>query len=129
MAGYWLPPLERPSSRQTHQGVIVGNFIELTSSNYESEVVESDIPVIVDLWAPWCGPCRALSPVLEKLAEEYDGRVKVAKVNVDNEVELAQAFNVQSIPMVVAMKGRDVQDVSMGFRGEGPLREMFEKLV
>ncbi len=107
----------------------MGNFIELTSANFETEVVESDVPVIVDLWAPWCGPCRALSPVLEKLADEYAGKIKVAKVNVDDEQELAQAFNVQSIPMVVAMKGRDVQEVSMGFRGEGPLRQMFEKLA
>lgn len=107
----------------------MADLLELTAKNYETEVVESDIPVIVDLWAPWCGPCRALGPVLEKLASEYDGKVKVAKINIDDETELAQAFNVQSIPMVVALKGRDVQDVSMGFRGEGPLREMFEKLV
>lgn len=101
--------------------------IELTADNFEDEVVNSDIPVIVDLWAPWCGPCKAISPILDKLAVEFDGKVKVAKCNVDNERELAQAFNVQSIPMVITMKGRDVQDVTVGFRGESPIREMFEK--
>jgi len=102
--------------------------IVLTADNFEDEVVNSDVPVVVDLWGPHCGPCKALSPILDKLAAEYDGKVKVAKVNVQEERELAQAFNVQSIPMVVAMRGRDVQEVSMGFRGEKPLREMFEKL-
>lgn len=107
----------------------MSDAIELTSDNFEDEVVNSDIPVVVDLWAPWCGPCRAIGPILDKLAQEYDGKVKVAKVNVDDEPELAQAFNVQSIPMVVAMKGRDVQEVSIGFRGEQPLRELFEKIT
>ena len=106
----------------------MSDAIVLTSANFEEEVVNSDVPVVVDLWAPWCGPCRAIGPILDKLALEYDGKVKVAKVNVDEEMELAQAFNVQSIPMVVAMRGRDVEDVSVGFRGEQPLREMFEKL-
>jgi len=109
--------------------VIVSDAIELTSDNFEDEVVNSDVPVVVDLWAPWCGPCRAIAPILDKLAGEYDGKVKVAKVNVDDEPELAQAFNVQSIPMVVAMRGRDVEDVTIGFKGERPLREMFEKLT
>lgn len=103
--------------------------IELTADNFEDEVVNSDVPVIVDLWAPYCGPCKAISPILDKLAAEYDGKVKVAKCNVQEQRELAQAFNVQSIPMVVAMRGRDVQEVSMGFRGEAPLRQMFEKLT
>lgn len=101
--------------------------IELTSANFEDEVVNSDVPVIVDLWAPWCGPCKTLSPILDKLAGEFDGKVKVVKCNVQDEQELAQAFNVQSIPMLVTMKGRDVQDVAVGFRGEGPVRQMFEK--
>lgn len=103
--------------------------IELTSANFEEEVVNSDVPVIVDLWAPWCGPCKAIAPILDKLAAEFDGKVKVAKCNVQDEQDLAQAFNVQSIPMVVAMKGRDVQEVEVGFRGEAPLREMFVKLT
>ncbi len=106
----------------------MSNAIELTADNFEDEVANSDIPVVVDLWAPWCGPCRAIGPILDKLAEEYDGKVKVAKVNVDDEPELAQAFNVQSIPMVVAMRGRDVESVEVGFRGEAPLRAMFDAL-
>lgn len=107
----------------------MSDAIELTADNFEAEVVECDLPVIVDLWAPWCGPCRSIGPILDKLAIEYAGKVKVAKVNVDKEPELAQAFQVQSIPMVVAMKGRDVQEVSVGFRGEAPLRAMFEKMA
>ena len=104
-------------------------MLEITKDNFNDEVTESEIPVIVDLWAPWCGPCRALTPVLEKLAAEYDGKVKVGKINVDEQPELAQAFNARSIPLVVAMRGNDVENVMMGFQGEPPLRELFEKLV
>ena len=107
----------------------MGTPVDLTADNFEDEVVNSDVPVIVDLWAPWCGPCKSIAPILDKLAGEYDGKVKVAKCNVQDQPELGQAFNVQSIPMVVAMRGRDVQEVSVGFRGEAPLRAMFEKLV
>lgn len=103
--------------------------VEITKDNFETEVTESEVPVIVDLWAPWCGPCRALSPVLDKLATEYDGKVKVGKINIDDEPELAQAFRARSIPMVVGMKGNDVQDVVMGFQGEPPLRKLFETLT
>lgn len=103
--------------------------VDITADNFEAEVVNSDIPVVVDLWAPWCGPCRAIDPILKKLAGEYDGKVKVGKINVDDEPELAQSFRVQSIPMIVALKGRDVQDVAIGAQGEGALRKMFDKLL
>ncbi|MFU8805012.1 MAG: thioredoxin [Bradymonadaceae bacterium] len=103
--------------------------IEITADNFDTEVVESDVPVIIDLWAPWCGPCKAIDPILKKLAGEYEGKVKVGKVNVDDQPELAQAFRVQSIPMIIAMKGRDVQDVMVGAQGEQPLRRMFDKLT
>ncbi|MBA2663595.1 MAG: thioredoxin [Bradymonadaceae bacterium] len=102
---------------------------DVTAENFETEVVESDVPVILDLWAPWCGPCRALDPLLKKLAGEYEGKVKVGKLNVDEQPELAQAFRVQSIPMIVALKGRDVQEVMVGAQGEAPLRKMFDKLT
>lgn len=101
--------------------------VTLTADNFEEEVVQSDMPVIVDLWAPWCGPCKSLSPILEKLADEYDGKVKVGKVNVDEQPDLARAFGVQSIPMIVALKGEDVTDREIGFRGEQSVRRMFEK--
>ncbi len=107
----------------------MSDAIVLTAENFEEEVVNSALPVVVDLWAPWCGPCRTASPILDKLAKEYDGKVRVAKVNVDEQPELAQAFNVSSIPMFVAMKGRDVQEVSIGFSGETGLRKLFEKVT
>lgn len=103
--------------------------IELTAENFENEVVESEVPVLIDLFTPTCGPCRALAPILEQLAEEYDGKVKVGKINVAKERELGQAFNIQSVPTIVSMKGRDVQEVTVGFRNEAQLREMFENLV
>ena len=102
---------------------------KITAQNFEDKVVNGDLPWILDLWAPWCGPCKSLGPIIEDLAEEYDGEVKVGKINVDEEQELAQAFGVQGIPMVVAMKGDEPQDHMVGFNGEEPVRKLFEGLT
>jgi thioredoxin 1 len=100
--------------------------IEITKENFDEEVTDSDVPVIIDLWAPWCGPCKSMAPVLDDLAEEYEGKVKVGKVNVEEERELAESFRVQSIPMVVALEGEEVKDQMICFSGEEPLRNLFE---
>jgi thioredoxin 1 len=104
--------------------------VEITEDNIEEKVFESDQPWVLDLWAPWCGPCKTLGPIIEEFAEEYEGEVHVGKINVDEEPELAQAFNVQGIPLVVAMKGDEPQDHMVGFSGDRePVRELFEQLV
>ena len=104
------------------------NLVHVTRDNFDQEIVQSEIPVVVDFWAPWCGPCRAIGPVLEELSETYKGRVKVAKVNVDEEAELAGTFRVQSIPTLTAMRGKEVVDVQVGFGGRPALEKLFEKL-
>ncbi len=90
--------------------------IIITKDNFEEEVIKSDKTVLIDFWATWCGPCRMLSPIIAEIANDYDGKVKVCKVNVDDEPELANAFNVSSIPMVVVMKDGKVTNVSVGYR-------------
>ncbi len=89
---------------------------ELNEKNFEAEVLQSDIPVLVDFWAAWCGPCRMVAPVLERLAEDYDGRVKVAKVNVDEEQTLAANYRVASIPMLFIFKNGEVVNQLVGAR-------------
>lgn len=79
--------------------------MKITNDNFKSEVLESDIPVLLDFWAEWCGPCRMLSPVVEEVAAEREGKIKVGKVNVDEEILLANEFGVSSIPTVVILKG------------------------
>ena len=103
-------------------------MLKVTESNYVNEIKESDVPVVLDFWAPWCGPCKAITPVLEKLEQEYGSKVKIGKVNIDDEPALAQAFRVRSIPMIVTIVDGEVQEQSVGFRGEGPLREMIDRL-
>lgn len=90
--------------------------LTITKDNFETEVMQSDKPVLLDFWAAWCGPCRMLAPVIAEIAKQYDGKVKVGKVNVDEQPELASAFQVASIPTVIVMKNGKVSNVSVGFR-------------
>jgi thioredoxin len=101
--------------------------LAVTKDTFQAEVLDASQPVVVDLWAPWCGPCRAIAPVLDTLAQQYAGRVKVVKINVDEEPELAAAFQVQSIPLVVVVKDRAVIDGQVGFSGAAALGEMFAR--
>lgn len=106
-------------------------MIDATLANFETEVVETSktLPVLVDLWAPWCGPCRTLGPVLEKLETAYAGRFKLVKINTEEEQDLAAAFGVRSIPMVVLMKNGQPVDGFVGALPEGQIRQFLDKHV
>lgn len=100
--------------------------IILTKDNFESEVLNSDIPVLVDFWATWCGPCMMLSPVIEEIAEEFDGKIKVGKVNVDEQNELAMQYRVASIPTLLLFKNGQLVNTSVGFMPKNSIIEKFE---
>jgi thioredoxin 1 len=88
--------------------------LEITTTNFQGEVVESDVPVLVDFWAEWCGPCRMVGPVVDEISEDYAGRIKVAKLDVDAEPGLASRFGVLSIPTIVLFKDGEVIEQSVG---------------
>ena len=90
--------------------------LTITEQNFDEEVMRSDIPVLVDFWATWCGPCRMLAPIIEEIAKEYAGKVKVGKVNVDEQRELALQFGVSSIPTVMVFQNGEVKETSVGYR-------------
>ena len=98
--------------------------MKITGQNFQKEVLQSGQPVLLDFWAPWCGPCRMLSSVIEELAKEYEGKIKVGKVNVDEETELASAFKVMSIPYIVMIKDGKIVNTAVGYRTKAQLEEM-----
>ena len=100
--------------------------LKITRENFENEGMKSNIPVLIDFWAPWCGPCRMMGPIIEQLAEEYEGKAKVGKVNVDEEGELSQAFGVMSIPTIVLVKDGKVVKQAVGARPKTEVEAMLQ---
>ena len=103
-----------------------GNVHDFTDGNFESEVLQSTEPVLVDFWAPWCGPCRMLTPVIEELAGENEGSIKIGKVNIDENPASAQEYGVSSIPVVMVFKGGEVTQRFLGVQAKARLQEALD---
>jgi thioredoxin 1 len=103
--------------------------ITVTDAEFEEKVKNNELPVVVDFWAPWCGPCKMIGPILEKLAEEYAGKVIVAKVNTDEEQQYAMEYGVQGIPTMIFVYGGKLIHRQVGFLAEPMLRDLFDQFI
>jgi len=106
------------------------NIVEFTAANWEQEVVKSEQPVVVDFWAPWCGPCRALAPTIDKIAGQYAGKVKVGKLNTDENPDLAVKYGISGIPQVLFFKGGEQpKERLVGLQSEGALVKVLDRVI
>jgi thioredoxin 1 len=107
----------------------MANVLAVGESNFEAEVLQSGVPVLIDFWAPWCGPCRMIAPIVEQLATEFAGKIKVAKLNVDESPNLAATYGVSSIPTVMIFKGGDVVDSFIGVQPKPRLQQAINDAI
>ena len=105
------------------------NIVQLTQENFASEVLQSPTPVLVDFWAEWCGPCKMISPVLDELAAEYDGRVKIAKVNIDEQQGLAAEYGIRAIPTLLLFQQGQVAEQIVGLKSKRDLKNSFDRVA
>lgn len=107
----------------------MAKYITATDQNFDETVLGSDVPVLVDFWAPWCGPCRAIAPLIEQLADEYEGKASVAKVNVDDNMEISSRYGIRSIPTLLIFKDGKPVDQLIGMVPKKMLAERLDKYV
>lgn len=105
------------------------NIVEISDGTFEQEVLQSDIPVLVDFWAPWCGPCRAIAPVIEELTTEYAGKVKMAKCNVDDNPKTPSRYGIRAIPTLIIFKGGNVSEQITGAVAKSQIAAAIDKVV
>ncbi len=102
---------------------------DVSDAEWDQEVLKSELPVLVDFWAPWCGPCRMVAPIVEELADEYNGKVRFYKLNTDDNVETASKYGIRSIPTLLVFKGGQLVDQLIGFRPKSDLKRSLEKAL
>jgi thioredoxin 1 len=107
----------------------MGNITEVGDNNFEAEVLNSTVPVLVDFWAPWCGPCKSIAPIVEELAVEYEGKLKVTKLNVDDHPATASRYGIRGIPNLIILKGGAVKEQIIGAVAKSKLVSAIEKAL
>jgi thioredoxin 1 len=107
----------------------VANIVNLTEANFVQEVTNSPVPVLVDFWAEWCGPCKMIAPILDEIAGEYDGRLKIGKVNIDEQQNLASQHGIRAIPTLLLFKNGEVADQIVGLRSKRDLKANIDKVA
>jgi len=105
------------------------NIVHVSDDSFETDVLQSDIPALVDFWAEWCGPCKMIAPILDEIADEYSGKIKVCKIDVDSNPETAAKFNVRGIPTLLVFKNGAVEATKVGALSKGQLTEFVDTMV
>lgn len=104
-------------------------YVTLTDENFESEVMQSDVPVVVDFWAAWCGPCKLMNPIIDNLAEEFDGKAKLAKINIDDYDGLASQYHIMGVPTLLFFKDGNLVERTEGVMAQGAIADKINSLL